>query len=482
MPDAKKGDAAAMRLVGMAREKYTFLISEAGEPFAIPKAGPTVVRMLRGGRHSLRAELAHRYAVEHQTVPSQQALADALLVLEGGTLRSTPVPLHVRVATVDNVVFLDLGDDTGRAVRIRDGAWEVIEQPLDGVYFRRSPLTAPLPVPAYGGQVARLWDFVNFAEADRPLILAALIHALIEYESHVIVSIAGEQGTGKTSAARILVSLIDPSTVPIRKPPKDPEAWVTAAGGSWVVAFDNVSTIPEWFSDALCRASTGDGDARRKLYSDGDLVVFAFRRVLILTSIDVGAVRGDLADRLLAADLNAISELDRSTDKDLAAEWARAYPAVLGALLSLAAKVLDRLPGVTLARKPRMADFAWLLAALDAELGTDGLGQYRRRLTAQLADSLSDDPFIAKLTEVAVEESERPSAAWLSLCEPFAGSDEAKTWRPPKGWPANGRSATQHLHRHSPAMRRVGWVVEDLGSDNERHATVWRLKAPAVPE
>jgi hypothetical protein len=170
------------------------------------------------------------------------------------------------------------------------------------------------------------------------------------------VSVAGEQGTGKTSAARILVSLIDPSTVPIRKPPKDQEAWVTGAGGSWVVAFDNVSTIPEWLSDALCRASTGDGDARRKLYSDGDLVVFTFRRVIILTSIDVGAVRGDLADRLLAADLNAIPELDRSTDKDLAAEWARPYPTVLGALLSLAAKVRDRLPGVTLTRKPRMAD------------------------------------------------------------------------------------------------------------------------------
>jgi hypothetical protein len=65
--------------------------------------------------------------------------------------------------------------------------------------------------------------------------------------------------------------------VPARQSPKDLEQWTTAAAGSWWVGLDNLSGLPDWLSDALCRASTGDGDVRRKLYSDGGLYVVRFR-------------------------------------------------------------------------------------------------------------------------------------------------------------------------------------------------------------
>jgi hypothetical protein len=100
-----KGDesqAAAMRLVGIALERYTFLTSQTGEPFAIPNGGPQVARLLRGGKHSLRAELSYAYVLEHQAVPSQQALADAMLTLEGRAASQPVVPLHVRVASVNS--------------------------------------------------------------------------------------------------------------------------------------------------------------------------------------------------------------------------------------------------------------------------------------------------------------------------------------------------------------------------------------------
>jgi hypothetical protein len=75
----RRADAAAMRLVAIARAGHTFMLSDAGEVFAVPRDGPPVVRLLRGGRHSLRAELSHLYAVEHRAVPTHAALADALL-------------------------------------------------------------------------------------------------------------------------------------------------------------------------------------------------------------------------------------------------------------------------------------------------------------------------------------------------------------------------------------------------------------------
>ena len=56
--------------------------------------------------------------------------------------------------------------------------------------------------------------------------------------------LTGEQGTGKTTATARLASIVDRSPVWTRKPPRDVEAWTTAAAGSWVVALDNLSDIP----------------------------------------------------------------------------------------------------------------------------------------------------------------------------------------------------------------------------------------------
>ena len=67
----------------------------------------------------------------------------------------------------------------------------------------------------------------------------------------------------------------------------------TAAAGSWVVALDNLSGIPAWLSDSLCRASTGDGNVKRALYSDAGLAVVKFRRCVVINGIDLGALRGD---------------------------------------------------------------------------------------------------------------------------------------------------------------------------------------------
>ena len=69
--------SAATLLVELARSLYTLGVSEAGEAFARPKDGPPVTLMLRGGRVSLRAQLARTYFRERGKAPPQQALSDS---------------------------------------------------------------------------------------------------------------------------------------------------------------------------------------------------------------------------------------------------------------------------------------------------------------------------------------------------------------------------------------------------------------------
>lgn len=471
MTTETKRSAAAL-LTDLARERYTFGRSTSGEPFAVPLDGPKVVLMLRG-EGSLRAELAAAFLDQYGHPPTSQALVDALMAIEGLALAEPAQELALRVADRDEVLWIDLGDATGDVIRVDRRGWGI--QAESPVLHRRTALTAPLVRPSPSGDLARLWELLNVAEADRPVLLAFLVAAWMPNIPHPILLLTGEQGTGKSTASRILGSLVDPSTVPLRKPPRDLDSWTTAALGSHVVAVDNLSTLPDWLSDALCRASTGDGDVKRRLYKDGDLFVFAFRRVVMLNGIDLGAVRDDLADRLVTVDLRRITETRRRRDADLSAELAKALPEIVAGLLDLAVKVLDCLPALTLERLPRMADFGRVLAAVDAVMGSRGVDRYREQSGELAADAVTSDPVLATLANVVKGPWSGAAADLLDLLD--AARPEGQ--RLPKGWPSGARALATVLRRRSPSLRRLGWVVEQTDERTKR-GVVWLIEPPAA--
>jgi hypothetical protein len=467
-----KSESASTRLVQVAEELYEFGVSDSGETFGVPRTGPKVLRLLRGGKTSLRAQLTREYFRRYGKAAPAQALADALLVVEGIAQDSKEQTLHLRVAEHEGVIWLDLGDATGRAVAITSAGW--IVQPSPPILFKRTALMSPLSEPVHGAGLAELWQWLNITEADRPLVAAWLVAVLFEGIPHPILSISGEQGTGKSTAEKVLVSILDPSPVPIRKPPRDADSWVTAAAGSWVVGLDNLSDIPPWLSDSLCRAVTGDGDVRRKLYTDGDVAVFAFRRCVILNGIDFGAVRGDLADRELPVELDVISEDRRLPETELWPRWTNAHPSILGAVLDLVAGVKAALPFVHLDKKPRMADFAQLLAAVDQVLGTVGLPRYLAKQAELATESLTDDMFISSIAHRIKGTFDGSSAELLCRVSLPEGI------RAPKGWPSTARQATRLLRRQAPVMRKAGWTIYDDGTCNKDGVLRWTITPPST--
>jgi len=245
--------------------------------------------------------------------------------------------------------------------------------------------------------------------------------------------------------------------------------------GSHIVAVDNLSTLPDWLSDALCRACTGDGDVRRRLYANGELYVTSFRRFVIINGIDIGAVRDDLADRLVTVDLHRIKDAYRQRDAELTQRWRRDAPLILGGLLDLAAKVLAVLPDVHLARSPRMADFARVLAAVDVVTDTDGMSRYRELASELASDAVTSDPVLSTLTATVTQSWTGAAAQLLEKLTASLGGA-----RPPKDWPSV-RALGGLLKRKAPSLRRVGWTVEQLDQKNER-GQLWRLTPPSSPD
>jgi len=154
---------------------------------------------------------------------------------------------------------------------------------------------------------------------------------------------------------KILRALIDPNVAPTRAPPREERELMIAANNGHILAFDNLSGLPSWLSDALCRLASGGSFAVRKLYTDDDEALFQAARPAILNGIEDIVSRSDLADRAIFLTLPPIRDEGRRTERLLWREHEVMRPRILGSLLDAIAHGLRRLSGVRLERVPRMA-------------------------------------------------------------------------------------------------------------------------------
>jgi hypothetical protein len=188
-------------LVRLATDRYTFGKSEARKPYAVPADGPPIARTFRGGRDSLRTELAARYAAASNRAPAIQALSDAMLVLEGRCLQASRTLLSLRLARTVDAIVLDLGRADGQVVRIGPDEWSVGRTP-PGIIWQRTELTGELPLPERGGSLDGLRDLINVTDEAWSLLRGLLVASLIPDIPHPVGLFRGPQGAGKSSATQ----------------------------------------------------------------------------------------------------------------------------------------------------------------------------------------------------------------------------------------------------------------------------------------
>jgi len=468
-------------IVDLAFGLYRFGVSTEGEAFAVPCNGPNIAMMFRGSRDALRTTLAREYRRRYRKTPSASALADALNVLAGEARDHEPEAVYLRVAEHEGGIALDLGSADGSAVSVKPEGWQIVGS--SPVLFRRTVLTGGLPKPERGGSVDELRELLNVSAETWPLVLGWLVSGYIPSIPHVILLLGGEQGTGKSTTARFLFSCFDPSPAPLRTAPRDAEQWSVTAAASWGVCLDNVSGISEWLSDTLCRAVTGDGFPKRTLYTDSDVTVLAFRRVLCITSIDAGALKGDFGERVILADLERIDAGQRRTEADLEALFAKKHSRILGVLLDLLSGVLRESSRVKLTTLPRMADFARILAALDATIGAGALARYLEQSGRVAAEVVEADHVGAALTKAVGEEGILIGTAGELLDRIRPKGVDAKPERLGTDWPKSPAAMGRRLRRLAPSLRAAGIAVEvPTSTDKTRRYTLKSAPNAQTPE
>src|ERR1700758_4904192 len=344
-----------------------------------------------------RGWLRRRYYQATGDAASAAEIRSALDLLEARAQFDGPErAVHVRIAELAGHIYLDLADEHWRAVDIGPDGWRVIGCPP--VRFRRPAGMLPLPVPQQGGSIEALNSFLNLARRDDfVLIVAWLLAALRSGGPYPLLAISGEQGSAKTVLSKLLKALIDPNAAPVRSLSREERELMIAANNGYLLAFDNLSGLPSWLSDALCRLASGGSFATRQLYTDCDEVLFQAARPTILNGIEDIVCRSDLADRAIFLALEPIADERRRTERQLWREFEAVRPRILGALLDTAAHGLRRLSRVRLECSPRMADFALWATACETAFWPPGtlLRAYNANRRAAIEGVIEADPVAA---------------------------------------------------------------------------------------
>ncbi len=214
-------------------------LAETAELFHAPDGTGFADLEINGHRETwpIRAKgfrrwLARGYFEETGGAPSSDALQSALNVLEARAhFDASERTAHVRVGGLDGRLYLDLGDETWRAVEIDATGRRVIDNPP--VRFRRASGMKPIPIPVGGGSIQSLRSFLNVkSNADFILVVSWLLACLRNRGPYPIIALSGEQGSAKSTLAAILRALIDPNTAPLRALPReDRDLFIAASNG-----------------------------------------------------------------------------------------------------------------------------------------------------------------------------------------------------------------------------------------------------------
>jgi hypothetical protein len=410
---------------------------------------------------SFRLWVQRRLREEHDRSTNSEALQTALAEIEGlGMFKGPLIQPFVRLAELDGDIYLDLCDADWRWVRITASGWS-LGQGQPPVHFIRSRGMLAMPLPQAGGNVQELRQFLNCRDdADFVLIVSWLLAAMRPRGPFPVLNVCGEQGSAKSTSQKMLRGLVDPNSAPLRAEPKEPRDLIISASNSWTVAFDNLSTIPPWLSDALCRLSTGGGFATRELYSDSEEVIFDATRPAMINGISDLVTRPDLLDRSLNILLTAIPEDRRKQERHLWSAFEEAKPRILGALLNAVAAGLANQDSVRLSRLPRLADFATWVSACEPGLGWPE-GTFVSAYTAS-RESANEVAVEASVVAQAVLGFMDGKATWEGTASELLDAQGdvvgEKAQRRPD-WPKGNNALAGKLRRVAPNLRQTGLEI-----------------------
>ena len=360
-------------------------------------------------------------AAKYQTIIRLQAEEQRnerrLEIRVAGNVESDPI------ANEDgNVIYYDLCNKDGEIIRVTRNGWEIIKHGDPVFKHSRNQLPQQKPSKEYPSDIlAQFLNLTNLPTEDKENRILAEVYIISLFLppdiAKPILLPYGEQGSAKSTFQEFIKELVDPSGALTFAFPRNIAEIVQQLSHNYVAYYDNVSSLPDWISDVLCRAVTGSGFSKRMLYTDDDDFIYQFKRCVGFNGINIAATKPDILERGLSLHLKRIPENKRRKLKQLWNLYRVIKPQLLGFIFDILVKVLNRLKEVQLTELPRMADWAEIGEVVSRCLGHPEVAfiqAYKKNLARQNEHALEASPVATVM--IRLMEKRMSEGSSLSEC------------------------------------------------------------------
>jgi hypothetical protein len=448
----------------------------------------------------LRAIIAKEYKINviSSTVIDEVAnslVAEALFDITGTKEKSLGLRFAGDPDGDEYTWFYDLCNKDHEFIAIFPEGYKTVK---DIIVFRRFNHQLPqvYPDPAFPVDIFnQFMNLLNVKEEDRLILKCYIIATFIPNLEKAVLMVHGEQGTAKSMLQALLVMLISPTLMKTVTPQTKLDQFVQLLSHHPVVYFDNLSRIPEWMSDLLCRAVTGDAFSKRKHYTNDDDIIYVLMRSIGFNGINLAATKPDLLDRGLIIQTDSIPADNKRLKSAIWTEFYQIRPQLLGYIMDILVKVLkwkkDN-PGVALVKRlPRMADWAeWceIIAHCMGEEEGAFMKAYRANINLQTEEVIEGSDLAIAIRELVelfddkgTEFRGTPTELLLKL-NLIADAKNIDT-RGNKYWPKTAARLSRSLKLLQRTLRETGiqvrWEKDKSTKNNTRIIVIAKL--PSEP-
>lgn len=451
-------------------DSFEYFLCENGEVFM----------EIANGNHfenwSLQGEFApeffkNKYYEYLDHLPEEKAVDSLLKQIIFKTKKSGKTRrVSFRVEELGESIILDIGNENWGVIEITKTGWKVLDK--SPVYFYRTNRInaySLLPdISTVPDDIYLLRKYLNLESVeDFILVLAYCFGVLTKAHNYPILVLQGTQGSAKSTVSKVLKTLLDPGRPILRGAPSKEEDLFIAANQSHLLCLDNLSGLPNWASDSLCKISTSGSFAKRMLYTNSSEVVIEIAKPIIVNGIDELTARPDLGDRSIVLHLPKIKDTDRKSATDLWKDFERDRPKIFQCLLNAISHGLSIKDQVILEQKPRMADFAKFACAcleyfgISRKVTNQLILNNRNQISKDAVDLSSVGRRVVWLMENKIQWQGSPTMLYSELSK----YDWVMSTERDLSFPKSPQSLSRDLNRIEPALKAY-----DIEIDTRRNA------------
>ena len=392
----------------------------------------------------------------------KKAAFNAIRVLASKEGTSITQDLRIYKDEDDDKIYYDLGDlDNDRYLILSKEGYEIRNAlNLRFVHFDVNSIQVD---PVSEGSLDLLDKYVNLTGDDLFMLKIYLLASYIPDIQHPILALLGGESSGKTTIAKYLVKLIDPSISETLSKPTEKKSLLMNFFQHYFMAYDNLSEIEKSLSDELCRVVTGSSNEFRKLFTNATAMAMDFQRAFIITGLGFEDLRPDLIDRFLIFNLNRIIESGGMTDTQRNSMFDEEKPRILGAIFNIISKAMSIFPTVDIEVMPRFADFQkWGYAF--AEVLEEGSGQkfmriYHDKLDINMEAKVKNNPLIIAIAEIMIGKDIWRGKMETLMHELDKKASDMRLDINTDEWPGGSNRITGKLRQHYGLLLYMGFEI-----------------------